>query len=87
MELLVSTAEAARRIGVGKTKFFELLKEEHIKAVRIGRRTLIPTAELDRFVAGLPPRGRKAVANTTGRMSTVASAASVPVAIFQGALR
>jgi excisionase family DNA binding protein len=56
MELLVSTREGARRIGVGKTKFFELLKDERIKAVRIGRRTLIPTVELDRFVAGLPPR-------------------------------
>jgi excisionase family DNA binding protein len=62
LELLVSTAEGARRIGVGKTKFFELLKEEQIKAVRIGRRTLIPTAELDRFVAGLPVRGTLNVA-------------------------
>jgi excisionase family DNA binding protein len=55
-ELLVSTAEAARRVGVGKTKFFELLKDDQIKAVRLGRRTLVPVAELERFAAMLPAR-------------------------------
>jgi excisionase family DNA binding protein len=58
MELLLSVAETARRLGIGKTRFFELLKAEELHAVRLGGRTLIPIAELERFVAQLPPRTR-----------------------------
>ena len=58
MELLLSVAESARRLGIGKTRFFELLKAEELHAVRLGGRTLIPIAELERFVAQLPPRER-----------------------------
>jgi excisionase family DNA binding protein len=57
MELLLSIAESARRLGIGKTRFFELLKAEELHAVRLGGRTLIPVVELERFVAALPPRG------------------------------
>jgi excisionase family DNA binding protein len=56
MELLVSTRESARRLGIGKTTFFELLKNGRIKAVRLGGRTLVPPAELERFTASLPRR-------------------------------
>ena len=58
MELLLSVAESAHRLGIGKTRFFELLKAEKLHAVRLGGRTLIPIAELERFVAQLPPRTR-----------------------------
>ena len=58
MELLLSVAESAHRLGIGKTRFFELLKAEELHAVRLGGRTLIPIAELERFVAQLPPRTR-----------------------------
>ena len=59
MELLLSVAESARRLGIGKTRFFELLKAEELHAVRLGGRTLIPIAELERFVAQLQPRTRR----------------------------
>jgi len=58
MELLLSVAESAHRLGIGKTRFFELLKAEELHAVQLGGRTLIPIAELERFVAQLPPRTR-----------------------------
>ena len=56
--MLLSIMESARRLGIGKTRVFELLKAEELHAVRLGGRTLIPIAELERFVAQLPPRTR-----------------------------
>ena len=56
--MLLSITESARRLGIGKTRVFELLKAEELHAVRLGGRTLIPIAELERFVAQLPPRTR-----------------------------
>jgi excisionase family DNA binding protein len=56
MELLISTREGARRLGIGKTTFFDLLKDGRIEAVRLGGRTLIHPAELERFAAALPRR-------------------------------
>jgi excisionase family DNA binding protein len=56
--MLLSITESARRLGIGKTRVFELLKTEELHAVRLGGRTLIPIAELERFVAQLPPRPR-----------------------------
>jgi excisionase family DNA binding protein len=70
VELLVSTRESARRLGCGKTKLFELLKTEQIQAVRFGGRTMIPTAELERFASMLPPRRlTKAQDRSTEKMS------------------
>ena len=56
MQLLISTKEGARRLGIGKTTFFDLLKDGKIKAVRVGGRTLIQPAELERFADALPRR-------------------------------
>ena len=36
MELLLSVAESAHRLGIGKTRFFELLKAEELHAVQLG---------------------------------------------------
>ena len=43
--------DACRRLGVGKTVFFELMKAGRIKGFKVGKRTLIPESELQRFVA------------------------------------
>jgi excisionase family DNA binding protein len=61
VELLVPTKEARRRIGVGKTTLFDLLKKKRLRAVRLGSRTMIPVSELERFAATLPPRETKEV--------------------------
>jgi excisionase family DNA binding protein len=55
-QLLVTTKEAWQSLGIGRTRFFEILSEGQIQAVRLGRKTLIPIAALEAFVAALPPR-------------------------------
>lgn len=45
-----NVAEAARYIGLGETKFRELLRDGTIGFRRAGRRVIIPRAELDRFL-------------------------------------
>lgn len=45
--------EAARALGIGRTFVFQLIKEGRLKAVKIGRRTLIPVAECEAFLSRL----------------------------------
>jgi excisionase family DNA binding protein len=42
--------EAANLLGLGKSKFYQLLAESDIKTVQVGRATLIPRSELLRFL-------------------------------------
>lgn len=51
--LLCNKSEAARRLGIGLTKLRELVLAGQLKQVRIGDRVLIPSAELERYVASL----------------------------------
>jgi excisionase family DNA binding protein len=50
--ILVSRKEAARALSVGRGKLDQLLSDGKIRARRIGRRVLIPRAELERFARG-----------------------------------
>lgn len=43
--------DACRRIGVGRTKLYQLLEAGEIRAIKIGTKTLIPDSELQRLVA------------------------------------
>lgn len=45
--------DAARALGIGRTFVFQLIKEGRLKAVKIGRRTLIPVAECEAFLSRL----------------------------------
>jgi excisionase family DNA binding protein len=49
--LAVDDDEGAHRVGLGKTKFRELLNSGEIGSFYVGRRRLIPVSELERFVA------------------------------------
>ena len=42
--------EAMRRLTVGRTTMYELIKAGEIRPFKIGRKTLIPEAELRRFI-------------------------------------
>lgn len=55
--LLHPTAEGAALIGVGRSTLYELIKAGEIQAVKIGRRTLIPHDELERYVRSLTTAG------------------------------
>jgi excisionase family DNA binding protein len=52
--LLMRVSEASAQIGVGKTKFYELVNGGFIEVVKIGSATRVKAESLDRFVAGLP---------------------------------
>ena len=47
--LLVTIDEALRLIGVGRTKLYELINEERLDVVKIGRRTMVRFESLKRL--------------------------------------
>jgi excisionase family DNA binding protein len=47
----VRTAEAASRLGLGKTIVRQLVRDGELRSFTVGRAVLIPLTELDRFVA------------------------------------
>lgn len=50
----VSTSinNAARAIGIGRTKLYELIADGQLEVVKIGRRTLVRTASIEALVNG-----------------------------------
>lgn len=50
--LLVSVPEAGQALGIGKRLAWELVYSGELASVRVGRRRLVPVAELERFVSG-----------------------------------
>lgn len=53
-ERLIPLSEARDHLGIGRTSIFKLMRNGELKAVKIGRKTLIPSSELTRFQNGLP---------------------------------
>jgi excisionase family DNA binding protein len=54
-----SVEVAAKRVGIGRTKLFELIRTGRLRAVHYGRRTLVPEESLKAFLASLPPTTAK----------------------------
>jgi excisionase family DNA binding protein len=50
--LAVSPAKAAALLGVSRSKLYELLNQE-IPALKLGRRTLVRVADIERFLNSL----------------------------------
>ncbi len=48
--LCLSPSEASKRLGLGRTKFYALLKANQIPHLRVGRRILIPVKELEKWL-------------------------------------
>ena len=49
--LLLDVNAAARALSIGRTLMWELVRSKQLQTIRIGKRVLIPTASLERFVA------------------------------------
>ncbi len=58
---LLPVKEALPRLGIGLTKFHELLNQKHIQAIKVGSRTMVSEGEILRFRASLPKLGRQDV--------------------------
>jgi excisionase family DNA binding protein len=41
--------QAQRKLGIGPTKFYELVAEGRIKTLKLGRATLVPTDQYQAF--------------------------------------
>jgi len=48
--LTIRVPEAARMLGIGKTKLYELISAREIDVIKVGRATLIVVRSLQRFV-------------------------------------
>lgn len=51
--MLLTIPEACAAIRVGRTKFYQLLNSGEIKAVKIGKKTLVPQAAIFQWIDGL----------------------------------
>ena len=56
--LAVSPAKGAALLGVSRTKFYELLNQE-IPAFKVGRRTLVRVADIQKFLDNLRAGGER----------------------------
>lgn len=54
MQTAIPVALAHKRIGVGRTKFYEMLNEREIKSIKVGGRRLVRVADLDSWLESQP---------------------------------
>ncbi len=52
-QLLKSPEDAAEVLSIKRTTLYALIKSRELQVVKIGRRTLIPISELERYVERL----------------------------------
>ena len=58
---LVPVTDAMRALGIGRTKFYELVGDKKIELVHIGKKALATKSSLTALVASLPrSKGRTA---------------------------
>ena len=53
MQTLLRIRDCEHRLGLGRTKIYELIALGELRAVHIGRAVRIPVSEVERFVAQL----------------------------------
>jgi excisionase family DNA binding protein len=59
---LMSVTRALKRYSIGRTKLYELIGDGHIKAVKLGAKTLIDVALTDAYFDTLPQSNSTCVA-------------------------
>lgn len=47
----ITIASARQALGIGNTKIYELINAGDLKTIRVGRRRLVTTASINKFVA------------------------------------
>ena len=51
--LLLTIVDAARRLGIGRSKFYELISDGEIEVVKIGRCARVPAEAVEQYVSRL----------------------------------
>jgi excisionase family DNA binding protein len=51
---LLRLPDACRYLGLGRSKVYELIGQGEIAVVKVGGRTLVPMASLEKFIRSLP---------------------------------
>ncbi|MEC7702974.1 MAG: helix-turn-helix domain-containing protein [Pseudomonadota bacterium] len=54
IQKLYSIPDVQEMLGLGQTKIYELMHAGKLKAVKLGRKTLISKSSIDDFVSNLP---------------------------------
>ncbi len=54
--IALNVKEAARFIGLSRSRLYELIDEGQVEARKVGSRTLIPTASLHALLAAAPKK-------------------------------
>lgn len=49
-KLTLTPEETAKQLGIGKNKVYELIKQNTIPNIRIGRKLLIPVENLEKWL-------------------------------------
>lgn len=60
--LLLTVEEAARELGIGRSRMFELIGSGEVDSVKVGRSRRVPTAALGEYIDRLRVEQRQAVA-------------------------
>lgn len=51
---LLTITEFCKSVNLGRTVAYRLINEGKVKAVKLGKKTLIPRSSVDDFIASLP---------------------------------
>ena len=52
---LLTVTEVCQRLAVSRSRLYELFGQGRIRARKLGTRTVVPEAEVQRFIDTLPP--------------------------------
>lgn len=58
-ELLIPVEEAARRLAIGRTVAYSLIRSGELPSVKIGRSRRVPVSTLQEYVASLREQQRE----------------------------
>jgi excisionase family DNA binding protein len=57
--LAVNPTKGAKVLGVSRSKFYELLKGGELPLIKIGSRSLVRIADIEKLLASLASRGQR----------------------------
>lgn len=54
--MIVSVSKACSLLCIGRTKLYELIKQEQLPAHKLGHRTVLKLADIEAFIENLPAK-------------------------------